>query len=246
MASYAQDLSSPPIEPGTIRVLILEHERLIRLGLATVLSPQPDMTVAAEAATEAEALRLTRLWRPDVLLIGLLPHPGGNSGLIRQIVAESPSTHVIALTSGDADEHLFEAITSGAEGFLLKDASDEEILAAIRAVIRQECYLSPKVSRKLLNEFRRLRPVTEKLSSEPLTKREARILELVVEGRSNKEIAAAVFLAEGTVKNYVSRIMEKLSVQTRTQLAILGMRHPSVRGGVAPRPLTSSEGERAP
>src|SRR5207253_5706356 len=107
-----------------------------------------------------------------------------------------------------------------AEAYLLKNASVSQILNAIRAVMRQESWLAPTVARKVLNEFRRIRPVTDKLPSEPLTVREARILDLIIQGQSNKEIARTICLAEGTVKNYVSRIMEKLNVRTRTELAI--------------------------
>ena len=133
---------------------------------------------------------------------------------------------MVVLTSLDTDELVFDAISSGAQAYLLKDASEHEILNAIRAVMRQESWLAPKVARKILNEFRRFRPVTDKLPYEPLTTREARILDLVIEGRSNKEIAATIFLAEGTIKNYVSRIMEKLNVRTRTELAVKGLCHP--------------------
>lgn len=237
-------ISSPAIIPPdadqqAIRILIVEDQPLVRRAFATILALQPDMTGVAEAADRSEALRLARVWRPDIVLMELQSPRLGGCATIQRIVAECPGTHVVVLTSLDTEDLVFDAISSGAEAYLLKDASEDEILAAIRAVMRHESCLAPKVARKLLNEFRRIRPAADKLPCESLTTREARILELVIEGRSNKEIASTIFLAEGTVKNYISRIMDKVNVRTRTELAVKGLRHP-IHTRNAPAPVYSS------
>jgi DNA-binding NarL/FixJ family response regulator len=230
-------------DPQPTRILIAEDQPLVRRAFATILAGEHDMIVVAEAADRSETLRLARVWEPDIVLMELQSRRLGGCGTIQRIVAECPDTHVVVLTALDDDELVFEAISSGAEAYLLKDASEHEILYAIRAVMRHGSCLAPKVARKLLNEFRRIRPLSDQLPTEPLTTREAAILDLVIEGRSNKEIAAEVFLAEGTVKNYVSRIMEKLNVRTRTELAVKGLRRPilTYRAGA---PMTASHRER--
>jgi DNA-binding NarL/FixJ family response regulator len=244
-AIAGDDVITPPdTDPQpAIRILVAEHQPIVRHGLVTILALEPDMSVVAEAANAEEALHLARLCRPDAVLIDVqMPRLGG-CATIQQILVECPDTHVLVLTTVDTDEMLvLEAISSGADAYLL-NASEHEIVYAIRAVMRQESCLSPRVTRTLLNEFRRIRPVADKLPHEPLTIREARILNLVIEGRCNKEIATTICLAEGTVKNYVSRIMEKLNVRTRTELAVKGLRHP-IRIHRAGAPITASQRER--
>jgi DNA-binding NarL/FixJ family response regulator len=238
------DLMIPPdTDQQLIRILIADNQLLVRHALITILSLESDMIVVAEAADGNEALRLARLWKPDVVLMDLQIPRLDDCTTIQRIVAECPGTQVVVLTRLDADELLFEAISSGAQAYLLKDASEDEIHNAIRGVMRQESWLAPKVVRKILNEFRRIRPVMDKLPSEPLTSREAQILDLVIQGRINKEIAATIFLAEGTVKNYVSRIMGKLNVRTRTELAVKGLCH---LGRTTNAPLQHARHDRLP
>jgi DNA-binding NarL/FixJ family response regulator len=225
-SSIGQSTGTDPI-----RILIAEDQQLIRRAFATILSLEPDMDVVAQAADGAEAVRLARMWRPDIVLMDLqMPRLGGVAATQR-IVSECPGTQVIVLTSFDTDDLVFEAISSGAQAYLLKDASEADIFETIRSVKRGESRLAPNIARKVLDEFRRVRPADAPLSkdeapSEPLTEREERVLALVAEGRSNKEIANAACLAEGTVKNYVSRIMEKLHARTRTELAVKALRKP--------------------
>jgi DNA-binding NarL/FixJ family response regulator len=217
----------------TIRVLITGDQPLVQRAFSTILSAEPDMSIVGQAllgASGSEALQLVRSLRPDIVLLDMqLPRSGGFHPISR-IITECPATRVVVLATlnSDEDEPLFEAISSGAQAFLLKDADEREILNTIRLVMQGGACLAPNMVRKLLDEFRRMRPLRQAPPKEPLTEREACVLELLIEGQSNKEIAAALFLAEGTVKNYVSRIMEKHQARTRTGLAVKALRQ-SVR-----------------
>lgn len=218
MASQETTASDP------IRVVLAEDHQVIRRAFAATLSLEPDITVVGEAADGVEAIEMVRAWRPDVVLMDLQMPRGGGIAAIRRIVAEYPNTQIIVLTTFDTDDLVLEAVSAGAHAYLLKEASEQEILATIRAVKRGESGLSPRIARTVLDGLRSLQPASETSGeeppAEPLTAREERILALVAEGRSNRNIAETVFLAEGTVKNYVSRIMEKLNVQSRTELAV--------------------------
>lgn len=212
-----------------IRILIAEDQQLIRRAFATILSLEPDIKVVGQAADGAEAIEMVRKFRPDIVLMDLqMPRVSGVQAT-RRIVADFPATQIVVLTTFDTDELVFEAIGAGAQAYLLKDATEADILDTIRAVKRGESRLSPNISRKVLEEFRRARPLNAEDNvgsegDEPLTEREEEILSLVAQGRTNRDIADKIFLAEGTVKNYVSRIMEKLNVQSRTELAVKALR----------------------
>lgn len=208
----------------SIRVVIAEDQQVIRRAFAAMLSLESDIVVVGQAADGVEAIEMVRAWQPDIVLMDLQMPRGGGIAAIRRIVAEHSKTQIIVLTTFDTDELVFEAIAAGAQAYLLKEASEQEILATIRAVRRGESGLSPRIARTVLEGLRNLQPEFGKPDEDqpiaPLTAREEKILALVAEGRSNKNIADTVFLAEGTVKNYVSRIMEKLNVQSRTELAV--------------------------
>ncbi|MDQ8732699.1 response regulator transcription factor [Bradyrhizobium sp. LHD-71] len=214
--------------PDPIRVVVAEDQPVIRRAFAAMLSLESDIVVVGEAADGVEAIEIVRAWQPDIVLMDLQMPRGGGIAATRRIVAEHADTQVIVLTTFDTDDLVFEAIAAGAQAYLLKDASEEEILATIRAVKRGESGLSPKIARTVLDGLRSLHPAIglpdNDAPSEPLTSREERILTLVAEGRSNKNIAETIFLAEGTVKNYVSRIMGKFNVQSRTELALKAAR----------------------
>lgn len=224
----------PPQKASTsdsIRVVIAEDQPVIRRAFAAMLSLESDIVVVGQAADGVEAIEMVRAWRPDIVLMDLQMPRGGGIAAIKRIVAERSDTQIIVLTTFDTDELVFEAISAGAHAYLLKEANEQEILATIRAVGRGESGFSPKIARTVLDRLRSLQPGDEKPDdeepTEPLTAREERILALVAEGRSNRNIAETVFLAEGTVKNYVSRIMEKLNVQSRTELAVKANRRRS-------------------
>jgi DNA-binding NarL/FixJ family response regulator len=228
-----------PLSPRRIRLLVVDDQPLIRRGLAVMLATEPDIDVVGQAADGEEAIQAARRDRPDVVLMDLqMPRVGGVAAT-RTISVELPGTQVVVLTTFDTDELVFDAIRAGAQAYLLKDAPEAEVLETIRAVHRGESRLSPNIARKVMEQFRLL-PARdgdaapagvpppamddEPASLDALTAREERILALIAEGKSNKEIARTVFLAEGTVKNYVSRIMEKLHARTRTELAVKALR----------------------
>jgi len=206
--------------PPPLRLMIAEDQPLIRQALATMLAAESGVTVVAEAADGEEALQKARAFHPDVILMDLrMPRLDGIAAT-RRVLAEFPA---------DDDASVFEAISAGAQGYLLKDAQVPDIVAAVKAVARGEPGLAPGIARKIMDEFRRLRPAgavsaPELVSVERLSVRENDILALIVEGRSNAEIAAALALADGTVKNYVSRILDKLHAKNRTELATRAMR----------------------
>ena len=212
---------------GPIRVMIVEDQQLIRRAFKTMLSLEADIDIVAEAGDGQEAIRLARLSKPDVVLMDLqMPRMNGVAAT-RAILADAPHTRIIVLTTFDTDEMVFDAIGAGAAAYLLKDAEEADILDSIRGKTK----LSPLIAEKLMGEVRRTHRdggEAAQQPSEPLTEREHTILALVSAGRSNKEIANELKLAEGTVKNYVSRIMEKTGARSRTDLAIR-----TIRGGRA-------------
>jgi DNA-binding NarL/FixJ family response regulator len=216
-------------ECAEIKVLIAEDQQLVRRAFTMMLSLEADIRVVAQAADGTEAIQLARQWRPDIILMDLqMPRLGG-IGAMKRILEDVPEARIIMLTTFDADELVFEAISAGASAYLLKDSSEADILDTIRAVYVGQSRLSSTIARKVLDEFRRQRPAgpsTEEdaIPDEQLTEREEKVLALVAKGKSNRDIADSVFLAEGTVKNYVSRIMEKLHVESRTELAIKALK----------------------
>ncbi len=236
----------PPTDHSTIRIVIAEDQALVRRGAALLLSMEPDMEVVGQARNGVEAVELARSLRPDVILMDLhMPLKSGVSAT-RDITRAQPSCQVLVLTTLNDDETVFEAVRAGAQAYLLKDASEDELLETIRALRRGESRLTPQIARKVMDQFRRLaassRPeahIEDKQSgsagpdapkvgnppgAESLSDKEEKILQLICEGMMNRQIANAMSLAEGTVKNYVSRIMEKLHANTRTELAVMSSR----------------------
>jgi DNA-binding NarL/FixJ family response regulator len=226
---------------ATIRVVIAEDQPLVRRGTALLLSMAPDMECVGQASNGEEAVKLALVLRPDIVLMDLhMPIKGGVAAT-REITSAQPNTQVLVLTTLDDDETVFEAVRAGAQAYLLKDASEEELLETIRALKRGESRLTPQIARKVMDQFRHLaqprhsfnptidQPAARRqadvagsdgLLTEELTDKEERVLRLITDGSSNRQIAQALALAEGTVKNYVSRIMGKLHANTRTELAV--------------------------
>jgi DNA-binding NarL/FixJ family response regulator len=215
-----------------VRVLIAEDQALVRRGTNMLLSMEPDMEVVGQACDGIEAVTMAKQFRPDIVLMDLhMPRLGGVAAT-REITRDLPGTQVLVLTTLNDDETVFEAVRAGAHGYLLKDVTEQELLETIRALRRGESRLTPQIARKVMDQFRRLAGASEfaaagtgtaktDVSAESLNDKEEKILRLITDGMSNRQIAAAMFLAEGTVKNYVSRIMEKLHANTRTALAVI-------------------------
>jgi len=215
-----------------IRVLLADDHDLFRQGVRRLLEGAADVEVIGEARTGEEAVRLVEDLIPDIVLLDItMP---GLSGIdaARLIKTASPRTGLIMLTVHADEEFLFEAIKAGAMGYLLKDASPDELVRAIRLIYGGEGLLAPSMAAKVMREFARTRDAKELAGVlNPLTPREIEILQHVAEGLANKEIAHKLSISERTVKNHLSNIMEKLHVNSRTQAAVYAL-----RSGLVPPP----------
>ncbi|MGH2442885.1 MAG: response regulator transcription factor [Chloroflexota bacterium] len=201
-----------------IRILLAEDQTLLRHGLRTILDLEPGLAVVGEAGDGDEAVRQAIALKPDIVLMDIqMPHRNGVEAT-ELITAARPSTRVIVLTTFDYEDYVFDAIKSGAMGYLLKDVPAPELVETVRRVHNGESFIQPTVASKLLLELgRRSREPQE----EELTERECEVLNLLASGSSNREIAAQLYLAEGTVKNHVSNILAKLHAGNRTHAAAL-------------------------
>jgi DNA-binding NarL/FixJ family response regulator len=231
-------MSSVTADRGpAIRVVIAEDQALVRRGTALLLSMAPDMECVGQACNGDEAVQLALLLHPDVVLMDLHMPVKGGVAATREITLAQPGTQVLVLTTLDDDETVFEAVRAGAQAYLLKDTNEQELLETIRALRRGESHLTPQIARKVMDQFRRLSrwgssdtnlghstpdrsEIVGSAPTEQLSDKEERVLRLITDGLSNRQIAQAMMLAEGTVKNYVSRIMAKLHANTRTELAV--------------------------
>jgi DNA-binding NarL/FixJ family response regulator len=226
-----------------IRIVIAEDQAHVRRGAAHLLSLEQDMEVVGQACNGAEAVELARVVQPDVILMDLHMPVKGGVAATREIIQMLPTTQILVLTTLHDDETVFEAVRAGAHAYLLKDAAEDELLETIRALKRGESRLTPQIARKVMDQFARLAAVStlgpnrEEPAAPPsprhgavtagedgtelLNDKEQRVLQLISEGLSNRQIAETMYLAEGTIKNYVSRIMEKLHANTRIALALI-------------------------
>ncbi|MER6349335.1 response regulator [Streptomyces sp. NPDC001595] len=208
----------------TIRILIADDEALLRMAFSTVLEAQPDMTPVGEAADGTQAIRLSRELRPDVVLMDVrMPGTDGIEAT-RQVIRASPRSRVLILTTFDVDQYAFAGLHAGASGFLLKNTRPEELLTAIRSVAAGDAVVSPRITRRLLENLRPHIPDgtgaerDERLNR--LSAREREVLVQVGRGLSNTEIAATLHLAEATVKSHLGRILQKLELRDRIQAVI--------------------------
>ena len=222
-----------------IRVVVADDEALVRGGISMILEAQPDMEVVGEAADGGEAIRLCRQLAPDVALLDVrMP---GTTGIeaTGQIVAQTnPPVRVLILTTFDDDEYLYETMKAGASGFLLKSVPPEHLAQAVRSVANGDCLLAPAVTRRLVERFVRRPPpgTTTPPELAELTNREQEVLQLIARGLSNSEIAAALFLSEGTVKTHVNRVFRKLELRDRVHAVLFayetGLVQPGQRGAL--------------
>jgi DNA-binding NarL/FixJ family response regulator len=208
-----------------IRLLIVDDHEVVRQGLASLLDRREGFQVVAEAGTVAEAVEQARKFEPDVVVMDVRLPDGSGIEACREIRAELPATRVVMLTSYPDEEAVLSAIIAGASGYLLKQVRGRDLVAALESVGRGDSLLDPAVTEKVLQRVRVAASggATDELAD--LTAQERRILLLVAEGKTNKEIAAEVFLSDKTVKNYVSSILSKLNLQRRTQAAAFVAKH---------------------
>lgn len=208
--------------PETIRVLLVDDQRLMREGLRTLLELEPGVEVVGEAGNGEEALTAYERLRPDVVLMDVRMPVMDGVEATRRLVGHFPGARVIILTTFDDDEYVFEGLRGGALGYLLKDVSVHDLVEAIRTVMAGGVLIEPSVARKVVAELARLRPTPSPPSRlpEPLSEREREVLRLLAEGLTNREIAERLYLAEGTVKNYVTNILNKIGARDRTQAAL--------------------------
>ena len=214
-------------ELTNVRVVITDDHAVVRAGLAAIIDAEPGMLVAGEAGDGTEAVRVARAARADVLLMDIsMPGTDGLAGL-ELMRRELPAVAVIMLTTFNIDDHIARALRAGAAGYLLKTASMHEITAAIRSAHRGERTMSPLVQDRLVDAYLRgaARPPAPPPVLGLLTEREMSVFVELAHGKSNAEIAAALFLSEATVKTYVTRILGKLELRNRVQAVVFALRH---------------------
>jgi two-component system, NarL family, response regulator DevR len=207
------------------RILLVDDHEVVRLGLKSLLERHPQFDIIGEASSAREALELVANNHPDVVVMDIrLP---GTSGIeaCEEITSRFPETRVLMLTSYAEDEMLFSAIRAGASGYVLKQIGGEELVRALEAVARGEALLDPAVTQRVFQEVRRAVKEEEASAFAHLSQQEKHVLLLVSEGKTNREIAKALFLGEGTVRNYVSSILSKLGVSNRAEAAAYAVEH---------------------
>jgi DNA-binding NarL/FixJ family response regulator len=224
----------------SISVLLADDQPLLRRGFRMIIEAEDDLTVIAEAGTGDEAAELARRRPPDVVLMDIrMPGADGIEGT-RRIIAANPDVRVLVLTTFDLDEYAFGALQAGASGFLLKDVHPAELVTAIRTVAAGNAVVSPRVTRRLLDEYARVPVLSAAQRADlyprlaALTEREAEVLTAVGRGLSNTEIASALHVSETTVKSHVGRILGKLGLRDRVQVVVLAYEAGIIRPGARP------------
>jgi DNA-binding NarL/FixJ family response regulator len=205
-----------------IRVLIADDQALVRTGFRVIVNAEPDLEVVGETADGRETIEAVRAQRPDVVLMDIrMPNLDGIEAT-RRLAATAHAPRVLILTTFDLDQYVYEALRAGASGFLLKDASAEELLQAVRVVAAGEALLSPSITRRLIADYARRPPPNERPAAlDELTPRELEVLRLIARGLSNRDIARKLVLGDATIKTHVARIFAKLDLHDRTQAVVL-------------------------
>jgi len=211
-------LSEP--DSTDVRVFLLDDHEIVRRGIADLLHSEPGIIVVGEAGTAAEALRIIPATQPHVAVLDARLPDGSGIDVCRDIRSSAPEIRCLILTSYDDDDAIFAAVMAGAAGYLLKEIRGSYLVDAIRQVAAGKSLLDPAVTERLLTRLREGAPQDQRLAS--LTDREREVLGLITEGLTNREIGERLFLAEKTVKNYVSGLLAKLGMQRRTQAAVYG------------------------
>ena len=216
-----------------IRVVLADDQDLVREGLRMMLEAEPDIEVAAEARNGVEALDAARAHDPDVVLMDVrMPELDGLEATAR-LVGSNARVRILVLTTFDLDEYVYRAMKAGASGFLLKDATREQLAAGVRTVAAGEALLAPAITRRLIEDFCRRPPPSAGSPgpAEDLSPRELEVLRLIAQGLSNAEIAGELFLSEATVKSHVARLLGKLGLRDRVQAVVLAYETGIVRPG---------------
>ncbi len=238
----------PQMRADMLRLLVADDQAVVRIGFTAMLDAQPDMSVVGTAQNGREAVSLARHLRPDVVLMDIRMPVLDGIAATRQIKSADPAPQVLVLTTFDLDEYVYDALRAGASGFLLKDATPEQVLAAVRVVGSGEALLAPSVTRRLIAEFAGRAKLVAPPELDRLTTREREVLLLVAAGMTNAEIAGRLYLAEQTVKSHVSSVLLKLGLRDRVQAVILayesglvvagegGLAGPGTAGGFGGRP----------
>jgi DNA-binding NarL/FixJ family response regulator len=205
----------------TVRVVLADDQPLVRSGLRVLAADTPDLDIVGEAGTGAQALQLARDVHPDVVVMDIrMPGMDGIEAT-RMITTESPTAHVIILTTFDDDDSVYASLRAGASGFLVKDMALDDILTAIRVVAAGDAPIAPSVTRRLIEEFASRPQPTPQREIDGITEREREVLILVGRGMSNAEIAAHLYISTATAKAHVARLLAKLAARDRVQLVII-------------------------
>ena len=212
-------MTTEPTAPRTLTVVVVDDHEVVRQGLVAMLDRRPGFQVVGEAGTVAEAIEVTSRFQPDLVVMDVRLPDGSGIEACREIRANLPETRVMMLTSYPDEEAVLAAIVAGASGYLLKQVRARDLVAALEAVGRGESLLDPAVTGKVLERMRRIATSDQPDELAALTQQERKILALVADGMTNKEIAAQIFLSDKTVKNYVSSILAKLNLERRAQAA---------------------------
>jgi two-component system, NarL family, response regulator DevR len=215
-------MTDAPEAGKKITVFLLDDHEVVRRGVQELLESEGDITVVGQAGTAEEALHRIVATRPDVAVLDVRLPDGNGVEVCREIRSTHPEIQCLMLTSFTDDEALFEAIMAGASGYVLKQIRGNELVTAVRRVAKGESLLDPAVTRRVLDRLRSPEPEDERLAR--LTEQERKILDLIAQGYTNRQIANEIFLAEKTVKNYVSNLLSKLGMERRTEAAVFAAR----------------------
>jgi DNA-binding NarL/FixJ family response regulator len=206
----------------SIRVVIADDQELVRTGFRVILNSEPDIEVVGEAGDGRQAIEAARQLGPDVVLMDIrMPHLDGLEATRRIVTGPDSKPRVLILTTFDLDEYVYEALRSGASGFMLKDNPAEQLITAIRVVAEGNALLAPQITRRLISEFARSPSTSESEHLQVLTDRESEVLKLVARGLSNAEISEELYVAETTVRTHVGHILTKLGLRDRVQAVVL-------------------------
>ncbi len=226
----------------SVRVLLADDERLVRTGFRMILKGEADLDVIGEAGDGLEVIRVIEELRPDVVLMDIrMPNLDGLEATRRILAGPEPHPRIVVLTTFDLDEYVYEALRAGASGFLLKDAPEHQLVAAIRIAADGGAMFSPAVTRRLIEEFSsRVSALEPPQALAELTPREREVLQLLARGRSNQEIAAELVVSEHTAKTHVAHILSKLGLRDRIQAVVLAYETGLVQPGETENPGTSA------